>query len=113
MAYLYENEYAHVFAFVCPLLNEGFGILPLEAMDTNFQVITFLVIKIPEVCDDAALYLDPYDINSIKEMMQKLIGNPNLREQLVLAGNRRIKLFSYAKAALMILKYFYNINLYI
>lgn len=90
LLYLYSNAYCFVF----PSLYEGFGLPPLEAMSLGCPVITSNISSLPEVCGDAALYVDPYDADSIREKMELLLNNPELQSQLVVAGVERIKLFS-------------------
>ena len=80
--------------FVFPSLYEGFGLPPLEAMALGCPTIVSNVSSLPEVCGDAALYVDPYDVINIRDEIEKLINNPCLQSQLSLAGKERAKLFS-------------------
>ena len=61
--YLYKGA----FCFVFPSLYEGFGLPPLEAMSLGCPVITSNVASLPEVCGDAAIYIDPYNSGDIKD----------------------------------------------
>jgi glycosyltransferase involved in cell wall biosynthesis len=90
LRYLYAG--AHCFVF--PSLYEGFGLPPLEAMSCGCPVITSNVSSLPEVCGDAARYVDPYEVHSIRQEIEKLLGNPLLRNELALAGRERAKLFN-------------------
>ena len=89
--YLYQGA----FCFVFPSLYEGFGLPPLEAMALGCPTIVSNISSLPEVCGDAALYIDPYSVVSIKDAIEKLINNSSLRAQLSLAGKERAKLFSF------------------
>ena len=51
---------------------EGFGIPILEAMACNCRLIVSNVASIPEVCGDNGLYIDPYDVNTFSEAMNKI-----------------------------------------
>ncbi|MEA5618977.1 glycosyltransferase family 1 protein [Cronbergia sp. UHCC 0137] len=96
LIYLYHGA----FCFVFPSLYEGFGLPPLEAMSLGCPVITSNVASLPEVCGDAALYVDPYNSDDIRQMLEKLINNPQIQTQLIEKGKERVKLFSmenYAK----------------
>ncbi len=96
LKYLYSGAYCLVF----PSLYEGFGLPPLEAMTLGCPVITSNVASLPEVCGDAALYVDPYDIKDIAEKMELLLNDKNLRDNLSKAGKERAKFFgmeNYAK----------------
>lgn len=86
--------YAGAYCFVFPSLYEGFGLPPLEAMFFGCPVITSDVASLPEVCGDAVLYVDPYDIRDIREKIENLINSPQLRDKLSEAGKERAKLFS-------------------
>jgi len=90
LRYLYSGAYCFVF----PSLYEGFGLPPLEAMTFGCPVITSKVSSLPEVCGDAALYVNPHDIYEIKEKIEDLLNNPKLRHKLSKAGQERAKIFS-------------------
>ncbi|MEA5549972.1 glycosyltransferase family 1 protein [Anabaena cylindrica UHCC 0172] len=96
LIYLYHGAFCLVF----PSLYEGFGLPPLEAMSLGCPVITSNVASLPEVCGDAAFYVDPYNSDNIRQGIENLINNPQKKAQLIEAGKERVKLFSmenYAK----------------
>lgn len=62
---LLSEAYAAATLFVYPSLSEGFGMPPLEAMAAGCPVATSRVTAMPEVCQDAPFYFDPYDVGSI------------------------------------------------
>lgn len=86
--------YAGACLFVFPSFYEGFGLPPLEAMSFGCPVITSQVSSLPEVCGEAALYVDPADIQDIRAKMQQLLSDPALRQKLSVAGLERAKQFS-------------------
>ncbi|HLP89107.1 MAG TPA: glycosyltransferase family 1 protein [Nostocaceae cyanobacterium] len=86
--------YSGALCFVFPSLYEGFGLPPLEAMSLGCPVITSNLASLPEVCGDAALYVDPYNYVNIREMLEKLINDPQLQQQLIASGKERVKAFS-------------------
>ncbi len=96
-ALMYEYNRSECLLF--PSRYEGFGLPPLEAMACGTPVITSNVSSMPEVCGDAALYCDPYDINDIKNKIELLLGDETLREALRQKGLERAKLFTWEKAA--------------
>ena len=59
--------------FVFPSLYEGFGLPPLEAMASGTPVVTSNVSSLPEVTGDAAVLVDPYDVDSIVDGMRRVL----------------------------------------
>jgi glycosyltransferase involved in cell wall biosynthesis len=57
-----------------PSFNEGFGYPPLEAMSLGVPVVASNRTSIPEVCEDAAVYCDPFDLDSITAGIRKLLA---------------------------------------
>jgi len=77
---------------------EGFGIPIIEAMRLGVPVITSSVTSMPEVAGDAALLVDPFDINSIANAMKTLSNDKDLKEGLIKKGNERYQYFSWEKS---------------
>lgn len=86
--------YAGAFCLVFPSLYEGFGLPPLEAMSFGCPVITSHTSSLPKICGDAALYVDPYDVNDIRQRIEDLFNNPETRKKLSIAGKQRVQLYS-------------------
>lgn len=78
---------------------EGFGMPILEAMRAGIPVITSDITSIPEVADEAALLIDPYNIEEIAKAMRDVETNPALRQELVTKGNIQVQKFSWSKCA--------------
>jgi glycosyltransferase involved in cell wall biosynthesis len=57
-------------------------------------VICSNVSSLPEVCGEAALYIDPYDPDGLYEHIESLIEDVRLRAQLIEAGYNRVEHFS-------------------
>lgn len=74
---------------VFPSLYEGFGLPPLEAMYCGCPVLVSSVAALPEVCGDAALYVDPYDEAAMAAAMARLLEDGALRGDLVSRGRRQ------------------------
>lgn len=85
--------------FVYPSLYEGFGIPIIEAMACGCPVITSNVSSMPEVAGTAALLVDPNNANEIKNAVQKILKNKELRELLIKDGIKQAKKFSWKKTA--------------
>jgi glycosyltransferase involved in cell wall biosynthesis len=83
-------------AFVFPTFYEGFGIPPLEAMAAGIPVITSHAASMPEVCDDAALYFDPYNQDEMTKIMHKVL-NAKIAQNLINKGFNQYKKFTWDK----------------
>jgi glycosyltransferase involved in cell wall biosynthesis len=92
---LYRN--AALLSF--PSFYEGFGLPPLEAMACGCPVVVSNVASLPEVCGDAAYYVDPYNVESIAEGMYKVLTDEALRQGLIEKGFARARFFSWEKSA--------------
>ena len=77
---------------------EGFGIPIIEAYRCDVPVITSNVTSMPEVAGDAALLVDPFNIESIADAMVQMLDD-NVRTALIEKGRRRRHDFSWDKAA--------------
>lgn len=82
-------------ALVFPSLWEGFGLPALEAMACGTPVISSNLSALPEVTGDAALLIDPYDLEAIADAMQAVADSSQLRTKMRAAGLERAKLFSW------------------
>ena len=85
--------------FIYPSLVEGFGLPILEAMSAGCPVLTSNLSSMPEAAGEAALYIDPYDIASIADGMQRLASNSDLRSRLSSLGYDRTALFTWEHVA--------------
>ncbi|MFH1004703.1 MAG: glycosyltransferase family 1 protein [Bacteroidota bacterium] len=78
---------------------EGFGIPIVEAMYSDVPVITSNVTSMPEISGNAALLVDPFSIDSIKDGMMKIYKDETLRKQLIANGRKQREKFSWDKTA--------------
>ncbi|MFN8487283.1 MAG: glycosyltransferase family 1 protein [Caldilineaceae bacterium] len=92
---LYRN--ARFFCF--PSLFEGFGLPILEAQSYGAPVMTANNSSLPEIAGDAALLVDPTDVDAIADAMLRLSQDEALRQRLIAAGYQNVKRFSWVKAA--------------
>lgn len=93
-----------------PTLYEGFGLPALEAMACGTAVLTSNVSSLPEVVGDAAVLVDPTDVESIANGLQTLLDNTTLRKQLEWAGQQQAAQFSWEKAAENTLAVYQNVS---
>lgn len=92
--------------FVYPSFYEGFGFPPLEAMACGLPVITSFNSSLPEVVGDAALMIDPFNINEIAEAMEKMLTDNELAAIYRQRGLVRVKKFNWADTADRYIKLF-------
>lgn len=83
--------------FVLPSFYEGFGVPVLEAMMCGCPVITSNVSSLPEVADDAAVLIDPYDIDQLTLALEKVLDDPKLRQSMSSRGLINARRFSWGK----------------
>jgi glycosyltransferase involved in cell wall biosynthesis len=86
-------------ALVFPSLYEGFGIPVLEAGACGVPVITSNTSSLPEVAGDAALLVDPHDVDAIADAMLRIATDAELRAELDRRGQENVKRFSWEKCA--------------
>jgi len=94
-----RNLYQNAIMLVFPSLKEGFGLPILEAWGNNCPVVVSNASCLPEIAGDAAIYSDPLDINSIRDVVLQVLKNQDLREDLIKRGNERLKLFTWESSA--------------
>jgi glycosyltransferase involved in cell wall biosynthesis len=98
---LMVNLYYNAELFVYPSFYEGFGMPLLEAMNCNCPVICSNTSCFPEIAKDAALYFDPYDIDSMINTTEKALIDKETQKMLVANGAKLLneKIFSWEKCA--------------
>ena len=91
--------YSGALLFLFPSLYEGFGMPVLEAMACGTPVLTSDVTSLPEVVGDAAVQVDPLDVESIAREILRLVEDGQLREEYVRKGLERAKEFTWERTA--------------
>ena len=91
--------YSSCRVFVYPSIYEGFGLPPLEAMACGATVITTRIPSVVEVCDDAALLVDPASSTALVREIREVLTNENLRTKLEKASLRRASEYSWKQTA--------------
>ena len=84
--------------FVFPSLYEGFGLPPLEAMASGTPVVTSNVSSMPEVTGDAAVLVDPYNVDSIVLGIERVLKDPVFSDELRRKGIARAREFSWERS---------------
>ncbi|WGM29882.1 glycosyltransferase family 1 protein [Brevundimonas sp. NIBR11] len=81
-------------ATLFPSLYEGFGLPVLESMALSTAVLTSTGGSLPEVAGDAAISVDPYDVQAMTRGLRALDADEALREDLVRRGLGQAAKFS-------------------
>jgi glycosyltransferase involved in cell wall biosynthesis len=84
---------------VYPSYFEGFGLPPLEAMQCGTPVITGNRTSLPEVVGDAAVMVDPFDVDEIGAALLRLIDSSELRSTLRAKGLLHARKFNWRETA--------------
>ena len=93
---------AEVLAF--PSIYEGFGLPILEAMACGTPVVTSVTSSLPELAGDAALLVEPTDVDAIAAALHRVLQEDDLRRKLVAAGFDQARKFTWEKAAEQLLE---------
>ncbi len=91
--------YAGAQALAFPSLYEGFGLPVLEAMACGTPVVCSGTSSIPEVAGDAALLVDPNDVESITDALRRLLRDADLHTALHQRGLVQAARFSWSRVA--------------
>ncbi len=98
-----SNHLVHLYnaarLLVHPSFYEGFGLPPLEAMTCGTPTIVSNVSALPEVVGDAAILVDPHDIDGLTVAMWRVLYDEDLRASLISKGLKRASKFSWKRAA--------------
>ncbi len=110
LGYVAEEDLPHLYseaeALVHGSLYEGFGLPPLEAMACDCPVIASNVASLPEVCGNAAYYVNPCDVDGIAKGISQVLTHADLRNTLIERGRERVRLFSWKKTVEQLLMVF-------
>lgn len=91
--------YAGAELFVMPSLYEGFGLPILEAMACGTAVVCSNASALPEVAGQAALLVDPHNVEGLAGAMSRVLMDEGLRRNLAYEGLERAGQFSWDKTA--------------
>lgn len=98
--------------FILPSKLETFGLTPVEAMACGIPVIATDSTAIPEVVQNAGYLFDSDDSDQLRDMMQTLLLNEEIRKEYREAGLRRAQELSWEETAEKTHEVLYNINIH-
>ncbi len=95
---------------IAPSLYEGFGLTVLEAMACGTPVITSNISSLPEVAGDAAILVDPINVNAMSEAILELLSNASYGQVLRARGMERVCQFTWRRTAEQIAQVYENLT---
>lgn len=103
IGYVQDNElplfYSNAELFVYPSLYEGFGMPPVEAMSCGAPVMVSDIPVFREILQDAAAYVNPYDIAEIHDKLIYSLQNESERERLRHSGLKLSEKYTWERSA--------------
>lgn len=105
LSVLYTNAQALVF----PSWYEGFGLPVVEAMATGCPVITSNRTSLPEIGGDAALYVEPTNVDRMVELMLRIESDGPFRAERVQLGLAQAGKFTWEKTARQTLDFYHRV----
>lgn len=93
MPFLYNSAEALLYVS----LYEGFGLPIVEAMACGVPVITSNLSAMEEIGTGAAMLVDPYEADKIKEGVEIVMKDNGMRKDLIKAGFKKSAQFSWKK----------------
>ena len=92
------EEYNRADVFCLPSVQEGFGIVFLEAMAASKPIVAACAAAVPEVVRSGVL-VEPENADALAEGIARLYRDPDLRQSLSLAGSVDVEQFDMNRVA--------------
>lgn len=109
-SYLDDKELIQMYnlckVYVFPSICEGFGLPVLEAMSCGAPVIGSNVTSLPEVIGNPDALFDPYNVSSIKELLQKTLSDDKFRDYIQKETLKNAHNFCWNKSAQLAIDFF-------
>jgi glycosyltransferase involved in cell wall biosynthesis len=96
-------------ACVFPSLYEGFGFPVLEAMICGVPVLCSNTSSLPEVAGEAAVLINPLEVNDIARGLHDLTTKDDLRRTLIERGYQQAPKFTWQACAEVVLSVFESV----
>ena len=93
------NLYRGAAMLLYPSRYEGFGLPVLEAMQCGIPVVAARAASIPELTGDAAVLLDPSDVDAWSHAIVEILEDEHRRGELITNGLAQAARFSWRRTA--------------
>jgi glycosyltransferase involved in cell wall biosynthesis len=103
------DAYSSADVLLFPTLYEGFGLPIIEAQKAGRAVLTSNQSPMKEVAGNGACLVDPMEVQSIREGIEKIIQNNDYREDLIKKGFENVKRFESEAIAAQYLRLYKEI----
>lgn len=98
--------YSRAHAFVFPSTLEACPQTLIEAMACGVPIACSIVPPMPEICQDGAVYFDPYDTHDVAEKVESVVYDEGLRKRLRENSIKRSRFFDWEKTAASLVRVF-------
>lgn len=88
------------YVFIYPSIYEGFGLPVLESINYEIPTITSNLSSLPEVAGNAAFYINPHVTEDIKNALELVCRDMDLRNRLIINSRLQKNKFSWNKTAI-------------
>jgi glycosyltransferase involved in cell wall biosynthesis len=96
-------------AFVYPSMYEGFGLPVLEALSLGVPTVTSNASSLPEVAGEAALLVDPTNVDELYVAIKKLLDDKKIYQELKQKAVLQAAKFSWTRTAEKTIKVYHSI----
>lgn len=103
------NIYNLASVFIFPSFYEGFGLPPVEAMQTGIPVVASNTSSLKEILEGSAILIDPLDHKTFCSEIEKLLADKNYIDEWRQRGLKGAEKFNFAKSAEELVKLFNSI----
>lgn len=94
------HELQHAAIYALPARYEPFGLSVLEAAHAGCALVLGDIPSLREIWEDAAVYVQPEDVDTLEAALRRLIDTPHLRERLGDCARLRAQRYTPERMAL-------------